>query len=343
MLTDHANIVSYKEQFIEGGTLFIIMELAEDGDLEKRMLKQKGVLLPEATIVGWFRQICLAMQQVHGCKVLHRDIKSQNIFLTSGGTVIKIGDFGISRVLAATNELARTKVGTPYYLPPEICMSKPYDSKCDIWSMGCLLYELVALKHPFNGNSIGELVRKITLGKYAPPPSSFSPDLRTLIADMLNHDPAKRPDINEVLSRPVMQQPASVPSRPATPTAAVEQRLRLLGLPGGARPASRPASRPVSRPASASPSPSYAMGKAQRPAACPSAAIRAKHPAYCAVHPAARPPRSPYCAPRRADGCLGERRKEQHPAAKGKAAAGAPKADARRLMAQQRAMAGVYA
>jgi NIMA (never in mitosis gene a)-related kinase len=87
---NHPNIVQYVDQFIEDGTLCIVMELAEDGDLHARLKKQRGRPLKEDIILNWFVQICLAMKHVHDRKVLHRDIKTQNIFLTRGGTVIKV-------------------------------------------------------------------------------------------------------------------------------------------------------------------------------------------------------------------------------------------------------------
>ena len=197
----HPNIVKYVERFVDDGILCIVMELAEGGDLHAKLRRQGGRLLPEETILEWFTQICLGMQHVHKQHVLHRDIKTQNIFLAGGDKTIKIGDFGISKVMENTMQMAKTKVGTPYYLSPEICKGKLYDHKSDIWSLGVVLYELTTLKHPFTGNSMGDLSRKIVRGKYTPPPKSFSADLRKLIADMLSIDPAQRPDITEVLER----------------------------------------------------------------------------------------------------------------------------------------------
>jgi NIMA (never in mitosis gene a)-related kinase len=100
-------------------------------------------------VLNWFTQICLALKHVHDRKILHRDLKSQNIFLTKKG-MIKLGDFGIARVLSDTKSKAKTVVGTPYYLSPEIIKSEPYSFKSDIWSLGVLLYEMCALTPPFN-------------------------------------------------------------------------------------------------------------------------------------------------------------------------------------------------
>lgn len=120
--------------------------------------------------------MCLALEYVHGRRVIHRDLKSQNIFLT-GNYTIKLGDFGISRVLENTNAAAQTVVGTPYYMSPEACQSNPYTSKSDVWSLGCILYELCALEHAFKADNLLGLVFKIVQEEPAPIPSHYSSDL----------------------------------------------------------------------------------------------------------------------------------------------------------------------
>jgi NIMA (never in mitosis gene a)-related kinase 1/4/5 len=102
----------------------------------------------------------LALEYVHGRKVLHRDLKTQNIFLTGNNTV-KLGDFGISKVLENTNRAAMTVVGTPYYMSPEVCQNSPYSYKSDVWALGCVLYELCTLKHAFSADNLLGLVYKI--------------------------------------------------------------------------------------------------------------------------------------------------------------------------------------
>lgn len=97
--------------------------------------KAKKENFTEDEILNWFIQIAIALEYIHGRKVIHRDIKTSNIFLTGNGTV-KLGDFGISRVLENTNEAAMTVVGTPYYMSPEVCESKPYTFKSDVWALG---------------------------------------------------------------------------------------------------------------------------------------------------------------------------------------------------------------
>ncbi|XP_044213762.1 serine/threonine-protein kinase Nek1-like [Thunnus albacares] len=124
----HPNIVQYKESFEEEGCLCIVMDYCEGGDLLKKIKSQKGELFSEKRILDWFVQICLALKHVHDRKILHRDIKPQNIFLTKDETV-QLGDFGVSRVLNSTKELATTFIGTLLYLSPEIYENEPYDNK----------------------------------------------------------------------------------------------------------------------------------------------------------------------------------------------------------------------
>ncbi|XP_045910734.1 serine/threonine-protein kinase Nek5-like isoform X2 [Micropterus dolomieu] len=197
----HPNIVTFITSFQESGGLFIVMEYCDGGDLMKKINMQRGVAFTEEQIVDWFVQICLGLKHIHDRKILHRDIKAQNIFLTSGGMKAKLGDFGIARMLNNTMELARTCVGTPYYLSPEICESRPYNNKTDIWSLGCVLYELCALRHPFEGSSLRQLVSKICRGRYNPVPSRYSYDLRLLVTQLFKVNPRDRPSVSSVLSR----------------------------------------------------------------------------------------------------------------------------------------------
>lgn len=199
----HPNIVQYKESFEEGGCLYIVMDYCEGGDLFKRINSQKGALFSEAQILDWFVQICLALKHIHDRKILHRDIKSQNIFLTKDGTV-QLGDFGIARVLNSTVELARTCIGTPYYLSPEICENKPYNNKSDIWALGCVLYEMCTLKHAFEAGNMKNLVLKIIRGSYPPVSVHYSQDLRSLLAQLFKRNPRERPSVSIILDKPFL-------------------------------------------------------------------------------------------------------------------------------------------
>ncbi|XP_064004896.1 serine/threonine-protein kinase Nek1 isoform X12 [Pogoniulus pusillus] len=196
----HPNIVLYRESFEENGCLYIVMDYCEGGDLFKKINAQKGILFPEDQILDWFVQICLALKHIHDRKILHRDIKSQNIFLTKDGT-IQLGDFGIARVLNSTAELARTCIGTPYYLSPEICQNKPYNNKSDIWALGCVLYEMCTLKHAFEAGNMKNLVLKIISGPFPPVSTHYSYDLRNLLSQLFKRNPRNRPSVNSILEK----------------------------------------------------------------------------------------------------------------------------------------------
>eukprot|EP00698_Gefionella_okellyi_P005407 TRINITY_DN14959_c0_g1_i1.p1 TRINITY_DN14959_c0_g1~~TRINITY_DN14959_c0_g1_i1.p1 ORF type:complete len:738 (-),score=146.49 TRINITY_DN14959_c0_g1_i1:113-2326(-) len=199
---NHPNIVAYRESFIgKENELCIIMTYCEGGDLYARIKAQQGVYFTEKQILEWFVQMCLALKFVHDRKILHRDLKTQNVFLTKND-IVKLGDFGVARVLSGSVEMANTMIGTPYYLSPELCENKPYDYKSDIWALGCVLYEMTTLKHAFDAKDMCALVIKILKGSYPPIPEQYSVDLQTLIAAMLSKDATSRPTIVEILQLP---------------------------------------------------------------------------------------------------------------------------------------------
>ena len=200
---DHPNIIRFKETFTMKKpklSLCIVMDYADGGDLKTKINSQKGKFFVENQILDWFTQLCLAMKHIHDRKILHRDLKSQNIFLSKNG-LIKLGDFGIAKCLNFTLDKARTFIGTPYYLSPEIVQNLPYSFKSDIWSLGVLLYEIAALKMPFDATNLPVLSLKIVRGNYNPLPNHFSKELKNLIHMLLSVDQEKRPNINAILSK----------------------------------------------------------------------------------------------------------------------------------------------
>ena len=204
---DHPNIIKFKEVFIANKplkTLNIVTEYADGGDLSLAIKNQRKEYFKESQILDYFTQICLAIKHIHGKHIIHRDLKSQNIFLTKTG-LVKLGDFGIAKNLNCTWQKAKTMIGTPYYLSPEIVNNKPYSFKSDIWSLGVLLYEMMALKMPFDANSLPMLTLKIIKGNYAPPPQRYTADLRNLISQLLNVDPDKRPSVDQILKLPIIK------------------------------------------------------------------------------------------------------------------------------------------
>ncbi|XP_071791900.1 uncharacterized protein [Asterias amurensis] len=199
----HANVVRYREAFVDGGMLNIAMEYADKGDLGEiiKTNKQANEHFPESQIMDWFVQICFALRYIHAKKILHRDLKPQNIFMTSQG-IIKVGDFGIARMLRDTNDHANTAIGTPYYMSPEICRRKPYNQKSDMWAAGCVLYEMTSLVHPFEATDFSTLVVRILRGRYKSIPRHYGPLLEDLIAVLLRVDPGRRPSADQLLAIP---------------------------------------------------------------------------------------------------------------------------------------------
>eukprot|EP00931_Biecheleriopsis_adriatica_P020251 TRINITY_DN13600_c0_g1_i1.p1 TRINITY_DN13600_c0_g1~~TRINITY_DN13600_c0_g1_i1.p1 ORF type:complete len:645 (-),score=159.25 TRINITY_DN13600_c0_g1_i1:47-1981(-) len=204
---DHPNIVAYRDNFFLMDTLVIIMQYCEGGDLAtyiKDMLKKKTRIV-EYQVMHYFIQILQALQYIHHERILHRDLKTSNLFLMKSKSVVKLGDFGISRVLEGSIEAAITVVGTPYYMSPEVCENKPYTFKSDVWSLGCVLYELCVLKHAFSADNLLGLVYKIVSDKYEPIPERYTQQLNTLIQRMLEKNAEKRPSVRELLEDPYVQ------------------------------------------------------------------------------------------------------------------------------------------
>lgn len=206
---DHSNIIKFKNVFKKtkpNNSLNIVTEYADGGDLNQKLklYKQKLTPMTEKEILLILTQICLALNHIHKKKIIHRDLKSGNVFLTKSG-LVKLGDFGIAKGFKNTWEKAKTKVGTPYYLSPEIIKCKPYDAKSDIWALGVLIYEMMTFKMPFNASSLSSLSLKIIKGVYPPMPRSYSKDLIDLVKRCLSINPKKRPGVESILRLPLIK------------------------------------------------------------------------------------------------------------------------------------------
>ncbi|NXE55241.1 NEK4 kinase, partial [Casuarius casuarius] len=206
----HPNIVTYRESWQgEDGLLYIVMGFCEGGDLYHKLKEQKGKLLPENQVVEWFVQIAMALQYLHEKHILHRDLKTQNVFLTRTN-IIKVGDLGIARVLENQYDMASTLIGTPYYMSPELFSNKPYNYKSDVWALGCCVYEMATLKHAFNAKDMNSLVYRIIEGKLPPMPRDYSPQLVEIIRTMLSKKPEERPSVKSILRQPYIKQQISL-------------------------------------------------------------------------------------------------------------------------------------
>ena len=202
---NHPNIIGYKEAFYDENsrTLNIIMEYADDGDINHKIQEnlKRRLQFEESQVWEWIIQLLKGLKYLHDNKIMHRDLKCANIFLMKNG-LVKIGDLNVSKI--TKSNMARTQTGTPYYIAPEIWKDKPYDYKCDIWSLGCIIYEICTSRPPFRGTSLAELGNNILRGYYLPF-SGFSNDIKNLIAKMLIVDPNKRASINELLNSEIIK------------------------------------------------------------------------------------------------------------------------------------------
>ncbi|KAG9233377.1 kinase-like domain-containing protein [Amylocarpus encephaloides] len=229
----HPNIVGYyhREHLKSSMDLHLYMEYCGNGDLGRviKNLQVKKQFAEEGFVWSMFAQLVGALYRCHygvdapdvganvmglgnsaspkppssGTMILHRDLKPENVFLGEDNSV-KLGDFGLSKIMAS-HDFASTYVGTPFYMSPEICAAERYTLKSDIWSLGCIIYELCAREPPFNAKSHFQLVQKIKEGKVAPLPSVYSKELNSIIKECLLVNPEKRPDTVTLINMPVVK------------------------------------------------------------------------------------------------------------------------------------------
>lgn len=208
----HENVIAYKEAFFDDKTrcLCIVQECADAGDLLQQInkCKQERSYLKENDIWRYLTGMCHGLKALHDLKILHRDMKCANIFLSSSpqGVIAKLGDFNVSKV--AKRGLCMTQTGTPYYASPEVWRDMPYDAKSDMWSLGCILYEMVGLRPPFRAEDMEGLYRKVIRGQYPRIPSHYSQDLAEVIANLLQVHPRHRPSVDQLFQLPAMQRNA---------------------------------------------------------------------------------------------------------------------------------------
>ena len=200
----HENIIRIYGASRDNGKIQILMEYANSGDLSDLISSRNGKFFSEEEIIDIFVQMCLAIKYIHDRKIVHRDLKPGNIYLTNK-TIIKIGDFGLARMLDHTIDKINTQIGTPYYVAPEILLGKPYSFSADMWSLGCILFELCTLHVPFPGNSIPEVFSKILSEKNPPIPSRYSNEIKYIISSLFVTNPEERKTIYDVLNFPLIK------------------------------------------------------------------------------------------------------------------------------------------
>jgi len=219
----HPNIIGYHEAFVDGTTLCIVMEYAAGGDLAAMVTRRREACqrFSERHAMALFAQLTMALHYLHNSKILHRDLKSANVFLTASG-MVKLGDFGIATFLGASRVCAETRVGSPYYLPPEICEGKPYDFKADVWCLGVVFYEMLALEVPFAAQNIAVLVVRIVTMDPRPVPTLYGGETRALVSRLLAKLADDRPSIDQVAASPHVRRSIAAL---AAPCAMSEQRV----------------------------------------------------------------------------------------------------------------------
>ncbi|KAG1671969.1 hypothetical protein FOA52_013341 [Chlamydomonas sp. UWO 241] len=227
-------IIKYYDSFLERGKLYIITEYAGNGNLHDFIKKQK-TRLNEDLIWKLFIQILMGLNHMHSRKILHRDIKTLNVFLDDGLNV-KLGDMGVAKILSSNTNFAKTIVGTPYYLSPELCEDKPYNEKSDVWALGVVLYECCTQKHPFDADNQGALILKILRGKY-PALTGYSPDISDLVKRCLTQNANRRPNTFKLLLLSSIRSKAEALSVPIPDSASLIAMAEKLAVkrPGSSR------------------------------------------------------------------------------------------------------------
>ncbi|NXG46139.1 NEK11 kinase, partial [Psilopogon haemacephalus] len=207
---DHPAIVKFYASFVERDSFCIVTEYCEGGDLDCKIqdYKESGKIFTEKQILDWFIQLVLGVNYMHERRILHRDLKAKNIFLKND--LLKIGDFGVSRLLMGSCELATTFTGTPHYMSPEALQHQGYDTKSDIWSLGCILYEMCCLTHAFAGHSFLSVVLKVVEGSSPSLPEPYPRQLNSLLCSMLSKNPALRPAAADILKSPYIEEQLKV-------------------------------------------------------------------------------------------------------------------------------------
>ncbi|XP_014393016.1 PREDICTED: serine/threonine-protein kinase Nek11 [Myotis brandtii] len=203
---DHPAIVKFHASFVEQDNFCIITEYCEGRDLDCKIqeYKEAGKTFSDGQVIEWFIQLLLGVDYMHERRILHRDLKSKNIFLKNN--LLKIGDFGVSRLLMGSCDLATTLTGTPHYMSPEALKHQGYDTKSDIWSLACILYEMCCMNHAFTGSNFLSIVLKIVEGDTPSLPTRYPRELNAIMERMLNKNPSLRPSAIEILKIPYIDE-----------------------------------------------------------------------------------------------------------------------------------------
>eukprot|EP00240_Pyramimonas_obovata_P006285 CAMPEP_0118925800 /NCGR_PEP_ID=MMETSP1169-20130426/3624_1 /TAXON_ID=36882 /ORGANISM="Pyramimonas obovata, Strain CCMP722" /LENGTH=307 /DNA_ID=CAMNT_0006867195 /DNA_START=113 /DNA_END=1033 /DNA_ORIENTATION=- len=206
----HPHIVPYVEYFWEDEewdcNLCLVMAHCEGGDLCADIGRRRKENKPftEEEVWTYFVQILLALQYVHSKRILHRDIKVHNVFISQGRAML--GDFGVAKCLEESTDMAKSQVGTLSYLAPEVLEGQPYTYTSDIWALGCLFYEMCALDRLYRGSNPAHLILTVLDGEIPQLPPRWSDELRQVLGLMLRKRPMERVTATELIQHPLVMQ-----------------------------------------------------------------------------------------------------------------------------------------
>uniref|UniRef100_A0A8C4Q3T0 non-specific serine/threonine protein kinase n=1 Tax=Eptatretus burgeri TaxID=7764 RepID=A0A8C4Q3T0_EPTBU len=200
----HPNIISYYNNFLNGNKLLIELEYCNGGTLHDKIASMQMQHFEEEKVIWYFYQLASAVKYIHRFNIIHRDIKTLNIFLTKSD-LLKLGDFGISKLTEIQGKAMHTFVGTPHYMSPELIGGHAYSTKIDIWSMGCVLYELLALKKTFDATNPLKLCLAIIHGQLDDLGTQYSEAIRELMEHCLYKDAEDRATAAEIMEYDIIK------------------------------------------------------------------------------------------------------------------------------------------
>uniref|UniRef100_A0A8D0FPA9 Serine/threonine-protein kinase PLK n=2 Tax=Strigidae TaxID=30459 RepID=A0A8D0FPA9_STROC len=192
----HRHVVGFQGFFEDADFVYVVLELCRRRSLLELHKRRKALSEPEVRY--YLRQTILGCQYLHSHRVIHRDLKLGNLFL-SDDMEVKIGDFGLATKVEYDGERKKTLCGTPNYIAPEVLGKKGHSFEVDIWSIGCIMYTLLVGKPPFETSCLKETYIRIKKNEYTIP-KHINPVAANLIQKMLRSDPATRPTIDELLN-----------------------------------------------------------------------------------------------------------------------------------------------